>query len=80
MHGTGPSEGLSVAIQRNGGVQPTSLYLHVLLKRHVIKKIVFLAAIFMNSSVAWYIIPLIKSRRIRWAMHVARMGGEERCI
>jgi hypothetical protein len=26
------------------------------------------------------IIRMIKSRRLRWAGHVARMGGEERCI
>jgi hypothetical protein len=25
-------------------------------------------------------IRVIKSRRLRWAGHVARMGGEERCI
>jgi len=26
------------------------------------------------------IIRVMKSRRMRWAGHVARMGGEERCI
>ena len=26
------------------------------------------------------IVRMIKSRRMRWAGHVARMGGEERCI
>jgi hypothetical protein len=26
------------------------------------------------------IIRIIKSRRMRWAGHVARMGGEEECI
>jgi hypothetical protein len=26
------------------------------------------------------IIRMIKSRRMRWAWHVARMGGEEECI
>jgi hypothetical protein len=25
-------------------------------------------------------IPVVKSRRIRWAGHVARMGEEDRCI
>jgi hypothetical protein len=26
------------------------------------------------------IIRMIKSRRMRWARHVARMGGEEECV
>jgi len=26
------------------------------------------------------IVRVIKSRRMRWAWHVARMGGEEKCI
>lgn len=52
-------EGLSVVIERNSGVQPTCLYVHVLLKLHVNKKIVFLAAVSMNSTVACCVIPLL---------------------
>ena len=56
--GSGLLEGLSVIIQRKSGVEPTCLCLHVLLKLHVNKKIVFLAAVSLNSTVACYVIPL----------------------
>jgi hypothetical protein len=35
---------------------------------------------FYTSSVPWYIVRVIKSRRMRWAEHVARMGEERGCI
>lgn len=50
---------VSFVIHRNGGVQPTCLYLHVLLKLYVNKEIVFLAVVSMNSTVACYVIPLL---------------------
>jgi len=59
VYGIGYLESLSVVIQRNNGVQPTCLYLHVLLKLHVNKKIAFLAAVSMNNTVACYVIPLL---------------------
>jgi hypothetical protein len=57
--GLGHLEGLSVVMQRSSGVQPPCLYLHVLLKLHVNKKFVFLAAVSMNNTVACYVIPLL---------------------
>jgi hypothetical protein len=32
------------------------------------------------NNIYVYIIRIIKSRRMRWAGHVARMGGDEECI
>jgi hypothetical protein len=32
--------------------------------------------LYSSPNIIW----VIKSRRIRWAGHVARMGGKERCI
>jgi hypothetical protein len=57
--GSGLLQGLPAVIQRNSGVQPTCLYLHVLFKLCVNKEIVFLAAVPMNSAVACYVIPLL---------------------
>jgi hypothetical protein len=34
----------------------------------------------MRSFITYNIIRMIKSRRMRWTGHVARMGGEEECI
>ena len=88
MYGIGPSEGLSLVIHRNSGVQPTRLYLHVLLKLHINKKSVFLAAVSKNSTVACYVIPLLVTNYYsvnqiekKWMGGACNTyGGDERCI